>query len=298
MNFEAVDRFVEMTSAERGASENTLNAYRRDVEQFLVYSKREKLNEITSDEISDFVQMLAKKHFAPKSVARKLSAIREFFKFLYTEKDIKINPTANILTPKQEKPLPKFLTEDEIYRLIAVVQKKNTPKDKQMLAMLELMYACGLRVSELVALPDNCLNFEKRQIGVLGKGSKERLVPVSEVAIQAVLEYLNFRDCFIKEGRRSVWLFPSKVSHSGHITRDSFFKRLKEVAVEAGISPEKVTPHVLRHSFATHLLNHQVDLRAVQKMLGHESINTTEIYTLLVLKAESPNQCARRVGFC
>ena len=145
--------------------------------------------------------------------------------------------------------------------------------------MLELMYACGLRVSELVALPENCFNFDKRQLFVRGKGSKERIVPVAPAAIEAVFDYLTYRDEFIKGGRRSIWLFPSKSSASGHITRDGFFKHLKELGVIAGISPAKLSPHVLRHSFATHLLNSDVDLRAVQKMLGHESINTTEIYT-------------------
>ena len=148
-----------------------------------------------------------------------------------------------------------------------------------MTAMLELMYASGLRVSELVSLPENCINFDRRQVFVRGKGSKERVVPVAPAAIQAVFDYLEQRDCFIREGRRSIWLFPSKSSRSGHISRNTFFKRLKELAVKAGIYPSRVTPHVLRHSFATHLLNHNADLRSVQKMLGHESINTTEIYT-------------------
>ena len=132
---------------------------------------------------------------------------------------------------------------------------------------------------DVVSLPENCINFDRRQVFVRGKGSKERVVPVAPAAIQAVFDYLEQRDCFIREGRRSIWLFPSKSSRSGHISRDTFFKRLKELAVKAGIYPSRVTPHVLRHSFATHLLNHNADLRSVQKMLGHESINTTEIYT-------------------
>ena len=279
MGNEAVNRFLEMMSAERGASANTLEAYGRDVEEFLTYCGGLALKEISRDDVGDFVQYLGRVGRAPKTVARKLSAVREFFKFLYTEKDIKDNPAADVLTPKQEKPLPKFLSEDEIKRLIAAAKECSGPKGRQMTAMLELMYASGLRVSELVSLPENCINFDRRQVFVRGKGSKERVVPVAPAAIQAVFDYLEQRDCFIREGRRSIWLFPSKSSRSGHISRDTFFKRLKELAVKAGIYPSRVTPHVLRHSFATHLLNHNADLRSVQKMLGHESINTTEIYT-------------------
>ncbi|MFQ8668199.1 MAG: site-specific tyrosine recombinase/integron integrase [Alphaproteobacteria bacterium] len=279
MGNEAVNRFLEMMSAERGASANTLEAYGRDVEEFLTYCGGMALKEISRDDVGDFVQYLGREGRSPKTVARKLSAVREFFKFLYTEKDIKDNPAADVLTPKQEKPLPKFLSEDEIKRLIAAAKECSGPKGRQMTAMLELMYASGLRVSELVSLPENCINFDRRQVFVRGKGSKERVVPVAPAAIQAVFDYLEQRDCFICEGRRSIWLFPSKSSRSGHISRDTFFKRLKELAVKAGIYPSRVTPHVLRHSFATHLLNHNADLRSVQKMLGHESINTTEIYT-------------------
>ena len=279
MGNEAVNRFLEMMSAERGASANTLEAYGRDVEEFLTYCGGLALKEISRDDVGDFVQYLGRVGRSPKTVARKLSAVREFFKFLYTEKDIKDNPAADVLTPKQEKPLPKFLSEDEIKRLIAEAKECSGPKGRQMTAMLELMYASGLRVSELVSLPENCINFDRRQVFVRGKGSKERVVPVAPAAIQAVFDYLEQRDCFIREGRRSIWLFPSKSSRSGHISRDTFFKRLKELAVKAGIYPSRVTPHVLRHSFATHLLNHNADLRSVQKMLGHESINTTEIYT-------------------
>lgn len=279
MGNEAVNRFLEMMSAERGASANTLEAYGRDVGEFLTYCGGMALKEISRDDVGDFVQYLGRVGRSPKTVARKLSAVREFFKFLYTEKDIKDNPAADVLTPKQEKPLPKFLSEDEIKRLIAAAKECSGPKGRQMTAMLELMYASGLRVSELVSLPENCINFDRRQVFVRGKGSKERVVPVAPAAIQAVFDYLEQRDCFIREGRRSIWLFPSKSSRSGHISRDTFFKRLKELAVKAGIYPSRVTPHVLRHSFATHLLNHNADLRSVQKMLGHESINTTEIYT-------------------
>ena len=278
-----VNRFLEMMSAERGAAQNTLEAYGRDVSQFLEYCGNVSLKNISADDIADFVQYLSKKEqLSSKTVARKISAVREFFKFLYTDKIIKENPAADVQTPKQQKPLPKFLTQEEIKQLIQAAMEGKTPAERRMCVMLELMYACGLRVSELVSLPENCINFDKRQIFIKGKGSKERIVPIAPQAIEAIFDYLSYRDYFIKEGRKSIWLFPSKSSASGHITRDAFFKHLKEIAVSAGISPQKVTPHVLRHSFATHLLNHEVDLRSVQKMLGHESINTTEIYTHII----------------
>lgn len=278
-----VSRFLEMMSAERGAAQNTLEAYGRDVSQFLEYCGNVSLKNISADDIADFVQYLSKKEqLSSKTVARKISAVREFFKFLYTDKIIKENPAADVQTPKQQKPLPKFLTQEEIKQLIQAAMEGKTPAERRMCVMLELMYACGLRVSELVSLPENCINFDKRQIFIKGKGSKERIVPIAPQAIEAIFDYLSYRDYFIKEGRKSIWLFPSKSSASGHITRDAFFKHLKEIAVSAGISPQKVTPHVLRHSFATHLLNHEVDLRSVQKMLGHESINTTEIYTHII----------------
>ena len=283
MTESVVNRFLEMMSAERGAAQNTLEAYGRDVSQFLDFCGNVSLKNISADDIADFVQYLSREErFSSKTVARKISAVREFFKFLYTDNIIKENPALDILTPKQQKPLPKFLTQEEIKQLLLAAQTGETPALRRMSVMLELMYACGLRVSELVSLPENCINFDKRQILVRGKGSKERIIPVAPQAIQAVLDYFSYRDYFIKGGRKSIWLFPSKISSSGHITRDAFFKHLKDIAVRAGISPQKVTPHVLRHSFATHLLNHDVDLRSVQKMLGHESINTTEIYTHII----------------
>lgn len=276
-----IESFLEMMSAERGASNNTVEGYRRDVEQFWAFCRCGSIKEVTKVEVAAFVQMLNQKGFAPKTVARKLSALREYFKFLFSEKEIRTNPTYNILTPKQEKPLPKFLTVDEIERLIAAAAGHENRIYKRLAVMLELMYACGLRVSELVGLPENCINYDKREIIVRGKGSKERIIPVAERAIKAVLKYLGYRDDFLKAGRKSIWLFPSR-SSSGHLTRDAFFKDIKKLAVEAGIYPSKVSPHVLRHSFATHLLNNKADLRSVQKMLGHESIATTEIYTHII----------------
>lgn len=176
---------------------------------------------VVRSDISDFIAFLNKENYTTKSIARKISSLREYFKFLYSEKEIKDNPTVNILTPKLEKPLPKFLTTDEIQRLIAAAEGHKNVRYKRMAVMLTLMYACGLRVSELVELPENCINYDKRQILVRGKGNKERLLPIAEKAIDEVRDYLEYRDCFLKKGRRSMWLFPS-FSSSGHITRVAF----------------------------------------------------------------------------
>ena len=269
-----------MMAAEKGASQNTLAAYERDVSQFLSFFGRD-CALADEEDITSFIRELSKKNFAPKTVARKLSALKEFYKFLYSENEIKNNPAASVLSPKLDKSLPKFLTAKEIERLMIAAGEQKDFAHVRLKTMLVLMYACGLRVSELVGLPENCINFEKKQILIFGKGSKERLLPVAEKAIDILEEYLPYRDAYLC-GRKSVWLFPSHTAMYGHITRDNFFKNLKNLAVRAGISPAKISPHVLRHSFATHLLNKKVDLRSVQKLLGHEDISTTEIYTHVV----------------
>lgn len=278
---QALSDFLEMLLAEKGASVNTGEAYRRDIEQFLDDQNIKNISEITKEKITNFITQLVANGFAPKTQARKLSAIREFCKFLFSENLIEQNPAQNIDSPKSEKPLPKFLNENEINRLIVAAKEHKDYRHRRIAAMLVLMYHCGLRVSELISLKVNSINYDKQQITVFGKGAKERIVPISKEAVKEILEYTNFRLCFCKE-KNNPWLFPSKTSQNGHITRDAFFKHLKNIAVSAGIYPQRISPHVLRHSFATQLLRHDADLRAVQKMLGHESIGTTEIYTHII----------------
>ncbi len=274
-----VENFLQMMSAERGASQNTLCAYERDLEQFLVFADVDDYKQISAQTIRSFLQYLSSKRFASKTLARKLSAVREFCKFLYSEKVINDNPAADILTPKQEKPLPKFLSYEDIKSLIDKAVEKNEYRWSRVAVMIELMYATGLRVSELVCLPENAINYNKRLITIFGKGKKERVVPIAEKAINTVLNYSKIRENFIKAKKTSPWLFPSLTAIDGHFTRDAFYKDLKVLAVECGIYPSLVSPHVLRHSFATHLINNEADLRSVQEMLGHENISTTEIYT-------------------
>ena len=274
-----VENFLSMMVAERGAAQNTIENYQRDLEQFLILLGSRDLSKISDEDVSAVVRQLSRMNYAPKSIARKISAIKEFFKFLFSEKIIKENPAAYLTAPKQEKPLPKFLTEEELRHLIEVAKSKTDLPQKRMAVMLQVMSACGLRVSELVSMPENCINFDKKEVLIRGKGSKERLIPISDAAVAAVLDYISYREEFIRAGRRSIWLFPSLTSESGHVTRHAFFEYLKKIAAEAGIYPSRISPHVLRHTFATRLLNHNADLRSVQKMLGHEDISTTEIYT-------------------
>lgn len=272
---EQIENFLQMMTAEKGAAQNSVAAYEYDLQQFLSFSG----DTLSKPEIESFVQDLAARGFAPKTIARKLSAIKEFCKFLYSEKFIDDNPAQNILTPKQEKPLPKFLTADEIELLIKTAAAGKDYRFHRVAVMIELMYASGMRVSELVALPISAVNYNKKLVTIFGKGSKERIVPLADRAVKTLENYQELRTQFIKKNSQSPWLFPSLNATAGHFTRDAFYKDLKKLAAECGIYLSKVTPHVLRHSFATHLLNNDAGLRSVQKMLGHESITTTEIYT-------------------
>lgn len=277
MNDGLIGDFLDMQASELGAAENTLAAYRLDLEQFAEFYGRD-MTTAGEKDVQTFIRDLSARGYAPTSISRKISALNDFFKFLLSEKEIDANPMINIMSPKKGRRLPKFLTREEVDLMIEAAEHNPDARHKRTAAMLKLMYACGLRVSELVCLPLNCINFDRRQIIVKGKGSKERIVPVAEAALKEILAYLPVRESLL-EGKEKPFLFPSTTAGGGHITRDGFFKNLKNLAVLAGIPPEKISPHVLRHSFATHLLNRDVDLRSLQKMLGHEDISTTEIYT-------------------
>ena len=277
MNGGLIGDFLDMQASELGAAENTLAAYRLDLEQFAEFYGRD-MTTAGEKDVQTFIRDLSARGYAPTSISRKISALNDFFKFLLSEKEIDANPMINIMSPKKGRRLPKFLTREEVDLMIEAAEHNPDARHKRTAAMLKLMYACGLRVSELVCLPLNCINFDRRQIIVKGKGSKERIVPVAEAALKEILAYLPVRESLL-EGKEKPFLFPSTTAGGGHITRDGFFKNLKNLAVLAGIPPEKISPHVLRHSFATHLLNRDVDLRSLQKMLGHEDISTTEIYT-------------------
>lgn len=269
-----VENFLEAITAEKGQSPLTIKAYRSDLDDFIAFLGGKKLNTVSQKEVQKYIQTIAKNNLSAKTQARRLSCLREFYRFLFSEGTVKENPTLGIETPRLGKSLPKYLTEKEVISLIAEAEKK----DFRLKVMLEILYASGIRVSELVCLPLTAVLNNQLTLEILGKGQKERIVPLNHHAKKAIEQWLIERQMHLKPGRESKWLFPSK-SKLGHLTRDAFFKQLKKIALLANINPERVSPHVFRHSFASHLLAHDADLRSVQKMLGHSDISTTEIYT-------------------
>ena len=268
----AIDRFLEMMAAERGASRNTLAAYRRDLEQAAEWVK----GALADADVATLRQLMADyQSLAASSAARKLSALRQFFAFLLDEGDRADNPALDIARPTTRRPLPRILTHEHVERLFAQAEEEaagDAPPASaiRMLVLLELLYGSGLRASELVALPRRAMAGEREYLIVRGKGDKERLVPLSDRARSALDRWLPL----IADG--SLWLFPSGKSH---VSRVRLFQMLRDLAGRAGIDPTAVSPHVLRHAFATHLLEGGADLRALQLMLGHADIATTEIYT-------------------
>lgn len=260
-----IDIFLEALSAERGRSEKTLRSYESDL-RLADDAIHGGLLSATSTVIQEYLSTLPDK---PSSIARKASALRGFYKFLMLEKIITNNPTTNLELPKHNRALPKFLSTEEIELLIS--SAGDIKNSIRLRAMIELLYASGLRVSELCELPMTAVLGDKLLIH--GKGAKERLVPMHDAAIHALNKWLDMRG-----ETDSKFVFPSN-GKSGHITRDGFFKILKKCAVLSGIAPDRVSPHVLRHSFASHLLAGGANLRAIQTMLGHEDISTTQIYT-------------------
>ncbi|WP_343565427.1 site-specific tyrosine recombinase XerD [Kiloniella sp. b19] len=282
-----VERFLEMLQAERGATDNTLQAYGRDLTSFLEKLKAGvSLAEAGSADVRAYLQALALDGKSERTQARHLSSLRQFFTFLMEENLREDNPALLVVPPKQKKPLPKALTMEEVDRLLEVARRAsqgNDPDAVRLWALVELLYASGLRVSELVSLTVSGIQRDREALLVKGKGNKERLVPVGRHARQALEAYLDCRECHfsradLARGKKPAWLFPSRGAQ-GHLTRHRVGQLLKDLALEAGLMPSSLSPHVLRHAFATHLLENGADLRAVQKMLGHEDISTTQIYT-------------------
>ncbi len=276
MHTDQIDAFLEMMQAERGASTNTVAAYRRDMNMLDKYltERQVDLLEVSEKELQNFLIFLSDSGDSARTQARRLSCIHEFYRFAYSENWIKNNPADYLQGPKLPHSLPKYLSEDEVLRMIQCAAQNN----KRLYVLLEVLYASGMRVSELVGLPLGAFVVGEKHLQVIGKGSKERIVPLNDHAISALNEWLVIRENDILKNRKSKWLFPSS-SRLGHLTRDTFFKELKKLAQQVGINPDKVSPHVFRHSFASHLVAHDADLRSVQQMLGHAEIATTEIYT-------------------
>lgn len=275
-----VELFLEMMSAERGAARATLKNYQRDLENFAKFAGGEgaRVSSVDTGVIRNYLAFMANAGLAASTAARRLSALRQFFGFLYAEGLRSDDPCIPVDGPRRNRPLPKVLAENEVERLLIEARKKSGPDGARLVALVETLYAAGLRVSELVSLPVSVATSDTRIIMVRGKGDKERIVPLSEAAKKAIVDYVDVRPVFLKNGEPSPWLFPSRGA-SGHLTERRFGQMIKELAYDAGIESSRVSPHVLRHAFASHLLAHGADLRAVQQMLGHADISTTQIYT-------------------
>lgn len=272
-----LEQFFEMLLAERGVAKNTIEAYRRDLVAVAEYLRPQALDTITSVGLTDYLSSIAEEGMSPRTSSRRLSALRQYFGFLVQEGIRTDNPTIKIDRPKLGRPLPKYLTEFEVDALLTAARLQRGRHGRRLTLIVELLYATGLRISELVTLPASAAKAQDALI-IYGKGGKERLVPLGRQAISAMQSYEKDRNSFYMSQGDSPWLFPSR-GKGGHISRRRVGQMLDELAVEAGIEVQKVSPHVLRHAFATHLLHNGADLRTVQELLGHEDLSTTEIYT-------------------
>ncbi|WP_439645669.1 site-specific tyrosine recombinase XerD [Tepidicaulis marinus] len=287
-----VEMFFEMMQAERGASKNTIDAYFRDLRDYTAFlrTRQRSLETAAAADIRKYLGLIASEGLAETTAARRLSSLRQLHQFLFAEGLRPDDPSAAIEGPKRPRSLPRTLSVEEVDRLLeaarlcagrsasgaAEAELRLAYKNARTVCLLELLYATGLRVSELVSLPLRAVTGEARLILVKGKGNKERTVPLTEAARDAVYLYLPLRA--EKAGEGNPWLFPSR-GKEPHLTRHRFAQILKDVAREAGIDARQVSPHVLRHAFASHLLANGADLRSLQKLLGHADISTTQIYT-------------------
>jgi integrase/recombinase XerD len=288
--------FIDMLAAEQGAGPNTLDAYRRDLTDFSDFLGRSGQSFAVAETqmLRDYLADLDTRGFKSSSVARRLSAIRHLFRFLLNERIRSDDPAAILSGPKRGRGLPKVLSIGDVDRMLVCARELSAAAEAsssqrlrglRLYCLLEVLYATGLRVSELVSLPLSAARRDMRMIVVRGKGNKERLVPLNEASRQAMADYLAAMEALKPEKKKnaagSKWLFPS-FGESGHLTRQHFARDLKELASAAGIAPRLVSPHVLRHAFASHLLHNGADLRIVQTLLGHTDISTTQIYTHVV----------------
>jgi integrase/recombinase XerD len=276
-----VDAFLEMMSVERAAARNTLSAYSRDLADaggFLA-GQGKSVADASAEDVEAYFADLGARGLAPATAARRRAAVRQFYRFVLGEGWRDDDPSRRVEAPKKGRPLPKILSREEMDGLIAAASARDGAQGLRFGCMVELAYASGLRISELTALPLAALARDPAYLIVKGKGGKERLAPLNDTARAAVKAYLEARPVFLPKGdKANPWLFPSR-GKAGRLTPRRFAQVLDEAAADAGIDPERVSPHVLRHAFATHLLEGGADLRVVQKLLGHADIATTQIYT-------------------
>ena len=275
-----IDQFIEMLASERGSALNTLESYRRDLTYCASFLKERStsIEQAKPEALRDYMNFLYDRGMVSSTISRHISALKQFFQFLIAEEICKEDPTSLLSRPKKHKPLPKILTEEEIILLLEAAAADASAEGDRLEALLEILYASGLRVSELISLEHDAVLQAEETLIVKGKGDKERMVPLSSYAIKALEKYLKVRREFVPHQGASRWLFPS-YGKSGHLTRQRFGQLLKGLAVQAGLDPDRISPHVIRHAFATHLLNGGADLVSVQNMLGHADISTTQIYT-------------------
>ena len=290
-----INLFLDMLAAEQGAGDNTLDAYRRDLTDFSEFLGRSGQNfaGAETDALRNYLADLDVRGFKSSSVARRLSAMRHLFRFLLNERIRSDDPAAILSGPKRGRGLPKVLSIADVDRMLTrareLTEQDTSPQQRlralRLHCLLEVLYATGLRVSELVSLPRSAARNDARMIVVRGKGNKERLVPLNDASRQAMSDFLGLTEADAAAKKRnaapSKWLFPS-FGESGHLTRQHFARDLKELASASGLAPRLVSPHVLRHAFASHLLHNGADLRIVQTLLGHTDISTTQIYTHVV----------------
>ena len=275
-----VEQFLEMLIAERGASSNTCTSYLNDITNFdkFLSGAETTLEDATTDDIRRYLRHRSEVGANNPTISRNLSVLRQFFKFLQSENVRLDNPALNVDGPKVSRTLPKVISEDAVEALLKAAHKLQTAEGIRLTCLLEIAYASGLRVTELVSLPTDALNLTSETLLISGKGGKERLVPLTFSAMNAIVAYERVRIDFLKGNNTSKFLFPSR-SKQGYLTRRRLGQLLKELAIQAGLDPTIISPHILRHAFASHLLNRGADLRSLQKMLGHSDISTTQIYT-------------------
>lgn len=271
---EEINDYINYIYIEKKLSNNTKDAYLNDLTEFSVFLNNKKVSFITTNDIKDYINYLSDNNASNKTIGRKIVSIRTFFDYMMRQNIINVNPAEKIVLPKINKTLPKTLNIDEVNLLLEY--KATTALEYRNKAMLELAYATGLRVSELVNLNVSDINLTDCYVRVFGKGKKERIVPISNICIKVLNEYIKIYRNSLLKGYLTDKLFLS--SYGKGITRQGFFKNLKDIAKKQGISKD-FSPHTLRHSFATHLLEYGADLRSIGEMLGHENIKTTQIYT-------------------